>query len=67
MVFGLFDDAVKLVEDAVDVGLSVATLGVYGKLNKENVSRLIAGGMTIYTISEATGIAVDLIEKALED
>lgn len=71
MVFGFINDAInttaKMVEDAIDVGTAVITLGEYGELSKENVSRLISSGMTIYALSEATGVAVDLIEKALED
>jgi len=70
-MFGIFNDIVKatsdIIEDAVDVSLAVVTLGEYGELNKENVSRLIASGLTIYAISEVTGVAVDLIEKALDD
>ena len=67
MIFGFIEDGAKLIEDAVDVGTSVATMGMYGELNKENVSRLISAGLTVYAISEATGVAVDLIEKALEE
>lgn len=71
MIFGFIEDAIKtttnIVSDAVDISLAVVTLGEYGELNKENVSRLIASGLTVYAISEATGVAVDLIEKALED
>ena len=71
MVFGFIEDMVKttanVVEDAIDIGTSVVTLGEYGELSKENVSRLIASGMTIYALSEATGIAVDVIEKVLND
>ena len=63
----MVNETAKLVEDAVDVSLAVVTLGEYGELNKENVTRLIASGLTVYTISEATGVAVELIEKALED
>ena len=63
----MIDESVKIVDDAIDVGLAVVTLGEYGELSKDNVTRLIAGGLTIYTISEATGVAVDLIEKALDE
>ena len=70
-MFGFINDIVnetaKIVEDAVDVTLAVVTLGEYGELSKENVTRLIASGLTIYAISEATGVAVELIEKAIED
>jgi len=71
MIFGFIEDAIKatanIVEDAIDISVAVVTLGEYGELNKENVSRLIASGLTIYAISEVTGVAVGLIENALED
>lgn len=67
LIGGVFNTAAKAVEDAIDIGTHVLTLGEYGELNKQNVSRLIAAGMTAYTISEATGIAVELIERVLED
>lgn len=71
MVFGLIDDMInttsKVVEDTVDVSTAVITLGECGELNKENVSRLVASGITIYALSEATGVTVDVIEKILED
>jgi len=71
MIFGFIDEMVstiaKTVEDVIDVGLSVITLGEYGELSKENVSRIIASGVTIAALSEATGVAVELIEQALDD
>tara|TARA_R110000782_G_scaffold85221_2_gene165728 strand:- start:1968 stop:2180 length:213 start_codon:yes stop_codon:yes gene_type:complete len=63
----IIDESVKIVDDAIDVGLAVVTLGEYGELSKDNVTRLIAAGLTIYAISEATGVAVDLIERALDE
>ena len=71
MIFGFIEDAINttvgVVEDAVDISLAVVTLGELGELSKKNVSRLIAGGLTIYEISEASGIAIDVIEKVMED
>ncbi len=71
MIFGFIDEAINLtsrvVEDSIDVGLAVVTLGEYGELSKENVSRILGTGITIYELSQATGVAVELIEKALED
>ena len=67
MIGSLFKAATDMVEDALDVGIAVVTLGEYGELNKQNVSRLIASGMTVYAISEATCVTVELIEKALEE
>jgi len=70
-MFGFINDmveeTVKLVDDTVDVSLAVVTLGEYGELSKDNVTRLIATGITVYTLSEATGVAVELIEQVLED
>ena len=63
----MINETVKVIEDVVDVSLAVVTLGEYGELSKENVTRLLATGLTIYTLSEITGVAVELIEKALED
>ena len=71
MIFGFIEDMIdtttKIVEDAVDISVSIVTLGEYGELSKENVSRLIASGATIYMISEATGVAVDVIESVLDE
>jgi len=71
MVFGFIDEAInttaKIVEDAVDVGSSVVTMGEYGELSKENVSRLIASGITLYTLSEATGLAIDVLQSVLDE
>ncbi len=66
-VTDMINETVKIVDDAVDVGLAVVTLGEYGELSKENITRLIASGLTIYAISEVSGVAVDLIEKALDN
>jgi len=70
-MFGFIDDMIsttaKLVEDAVDVGTAVLTMGEYGELSKENVSRLVASGLTVYALSEATGVAVDIIQDVLDD
>lgn len=58
---------VTLVEDAVDVTVGVVTLGEYGEVNKDNVSRLIAGGMTIYTISQVFGVSEEILREALNE
>jgi len=71
MIFGFIEDMIdtttKIVEDAVDISVSIVTLGEYGELSKENVSRLIASGLTVYMLAEATGVAVDVIESVLDE
>lgn len=59
--------ATKVVADTIDIGTAVITLGEYGEMSKENVSRLVATGITIYALSEASGVAVDIIERFLDE
>lgn len=67
IIKGVIDLTTETISDVIDVGTAVVTLGEYGDLNKQNVSRLVASGMTLYALSEATGVAIELLEKALED
>ncbi len=70
-MFGLLNDAVNLAVDTVgdvaNMGLAVVTLGEYGELSKANVARLLATGITIYELSEMTGVAVDVIQSVVDD
>lgn len=66
-VTNVVNETAKIVEDVVDVSLAVVTLGEYGELNKKNVTRLIESGLTIYDISEATGVAIHLLEEAMQE
>lgn len=61
------DVAVSTVEDVVDIGTSVVTLGAYGELSSENVTRLLATGLTIYELSELTGVAMELLQEVADD
>lgn len=70
-MFGLLNDALDVatsaVSDVANMGLAVVTLGEYGELSKENVGRLLATGITIYELSEMTGVAVDVIQSVVDD
>ncbi len=58
----------KILTNAVENCLHVVTAPLYGKVpNKQQVAKLIADGLTIYAVSEATGVAVDMLEKILDD
>ncbi len=60
-MFGLLTSAVENVLDMAE-GLC------YGELpSKRQVARLIDAGLTIYSISEATGFAEDVIRDLAED
>lgn len=58
----------KILTDAVENALDVVVSPFSGDFpSKAQVAKLIADGITIYAISEATGIAVDALEKILDD
>ena len=63
-MLGFFTQAI---EDVIDVTTSVLTLGEYGELSQDNVLRLIDSGMTVAMLSDATGVAVDVIQDVLDD
>lgn len=63
----VIDLAVNTVGDVVDISTSIVTLGAYGELSSENVTRLLATGLTIYELSELTGVAVELLEEVIDD
>jgi len=60
-MFGLFTSAVENVLDIAE-GLC------YGEMpTKRQVAKMVDAGLTIYAISEATGIAEDIIRSLAED
>jgi len=66
-MFGLIDALTDTVEDVIDIGVGVATLGAYGDISRTKVSSLIASGLTVYEITEMTGWSIDLIEELTSD
>jgi len=60
-MFGFLTDAV---ENALDIGGDL----LEGELPaKRQVAKLVDAGVSVYAISEATGLATDVIESLLED
>lgn len=58
----------KILTDAVENALDVVTAPLTGDLpSKQQVAKLIADGLTIYAVSEATGVAIEMLEKILDD
>lgn len=54
--------------DSIDNALSIVGDLAEGELpSRRQVSKLIADGVSIYAISEATGFAADVIEGLIED
>jgi len=60
-MFNLFTDAV---ENTLDIGSNLLD----GELPiKNQVAKLVDAGLTVYAISDVTGLAVDVIEDMMED
>lgn len=56
------------ITDSIKNGLDVLGGLVEGETpTKRQVAQLIADGISIYAIAEATGIAVEVIEDLIED
>lgn len=56
------------VTDAIEDGLDVVGGLLEGELpSKRQVASLVNAGMSIYAISEVTGIASDVLENMLDD
>ena len=67
-MFGLFDGLTKVVKSGLNVGESLVTGDwIENGVDKDELATLIAGGLTIFVISEATGIAVDVLETVMDD
>lgn len=60
-MFGLFSSAIDAVLTPVGKLLDGEDI------TKNDLVRLIDTGLSVYVISEMTGVAVDVIEKVLED
>lgn len=64
-MFGLLDDVVDKVINVTSKTVSPVT-EIFGVSSKQ-VAALLAAGYTVYEVSEMTGIAVDVINKVLEE
>ena len=60
----MFNFITDAVENALDVGDALLS----GEdITKRQVAKLISDGLSVYAISEATGLAVDAVKKYIED
>jgi hypothetical protein len=67
MFSNIFNRAAKAATDVVDVATAVVTLGQYGELSRSNISRLVSEGVSVATLSEESGIAVEVIYDMLHN
>lgn len=62
-MFGLFDAVTGAVENGLDILSGLAD----GELpTKRQLAKLISDGVSIYAISEATGVAVDSLKSIVD-
>jgi hypothetical protein len=60
-MFGFFEDAVV---NVLDIGSDL----LEGELpSKRQLAKLVDAGLSVYAISEATGIATDVLENLMDD
>lgn len=65
-MFGIFDGLTNTVENVIDVGVGVLTLGEYGDFSKRTVAKMVADGIEIYAIAQFFDVAEDVIESMIE-
>jgi hypothetical protein len=58
----------NFITDAIENTLDVADSLISGEdVTKKQIAKLISDGLSVYAISSATGLAVDVIQKYIED
>lgn len=58
----------NFITDAIENTLDVADSLLSGEdVTKKQIAKLISDGLSVYAISSATGLAVDVIQKYIED
>lgn len=57
----------NFITDAIENTLDVADSLLSGEdVTKKQIAKLISDGLSVYAISSATGLAVDVIQKYIE-
>lgn len=58
----------NFITDAIENALDVGDALVSGEdVTKRQIAKLISDGLSVYAIAEATGLAVDVIEKYISE
>jgi len=58
----------NFISDAIENTLDIADGLISGDdISKKQIAKLISDGLSVYAIASATGLAVDVIEKYLEE
>lgn len=66
-MFGIFDGVTRSVENAIDLGIGVVTLGEYGDFSKKSVSKMVADGIEIAVIADFYSVGVELVEEIMDE
>lgn len=61
------DAAGNIVDQTFDAALEITSLGEGGRLDSTTMSNLLASGLTLYEISELSGIAMYLLEDIVDE
>ncbi len=65
-MFGLFDTVVDSVDNAINVGLGVISLGEYGNFSQQTVSKMIADGIEIAVVAQFFDVTTDTIKDMID-
>ena len=58
----------NFITDAIENTLDVADSLLSGEdITKRQIAKLVSDGLSVYAIASATGLAIDVIEKYLEE
>lgn len=66
-MFGIFDSVADAVENVIDVGVGVVTLGEYGNFSKRTVAKMIADGIEVAVIANTFDVGIELVEEMIKD
>ena len=61
------DAAGNIVDQTFDAALEITSLGEGGRLDSTTMANLLASGLTLYEISELSGIAMYLLEDIVDE
>ena len=62
----MFDIAVNTLDDVVNGTVTMAGDLLKGELNSRKIMKLVNAGVTVFALSEATGIAVHVLQNLVD-
>ena len=65
-MFGIFDEITNAVDNVIDVGIGVVTLGEYGDFNQRTVSKMVADGIEIAVVANFFEVSENIIKDMID-